>query len=832
MKVILTNFKCYAYREFVIPENEITLIHGPSGIGKSTICAAINFVLYGSGNKVVKHDKNSCSVEVIFDDGKVVKRSKRPNFLSFTTTEKVVYTDDAAQEIINKDFGSAFDITGYLEQGSSNSFLLMTPANKSEFLERFAFREVDLSGIKERAKMLIKKTEAKVESIQVQLQMLRNLKEDMLKKVERPNVDFEYLSTQNADELQRQIDRYSTEIKKLDKTISELKQTETEIIILNASKSDKEAQLRQQKLELVHLESEIRDVSLKQLSQDDRRKLQDDLQNIMHVKKVAKLKEEVDMTMSMLSTSKKVETEQHAKRVQEIENELEKKKYLVVLADEDITQLQNVFSQILKINPTTFPTQEEQSQLIETLTFDLSSLEVQKCEIAQLIYKLESQLSILTCPSCETLLRKIDDCLVSVNDPDIIESDDLMADIYKNKQELANISKKIGSLQKELSCAKIRASEIAKLDELIVSNKSLFPPCEKEIVDGRGHGLWIYENQKFVNDYISDCKKINLLKKEFQKLQNFSFSDVVKIAEQKLETKKKELDQILLLSSSSPTLPSFSESQIYQLISEQDALETAKASLLKRLAQSQNAISRVEMAIEDLDKKLKSFNLEDAPLLSLTIQEKMARKEELQNNLEQSTGALNDFRKYFDYTNLIQHANSYTSQIDNLVLEEQIAVNELTGANTLKGFISDAEGQAISTLIGSINSHARLFLDDFFPENPISVLLNPFKEVKKGATVKSMKSQINVEIEYKEMSCGLDSLSGGEVARISLAYTLALAEMINSPVLMLDECTSSLDADMSSTVMESIKTHMPNKTIIVIAHQAEVGAYDNVISLA
>ena len=837
MKVILTNFKCYAYREFAISENEITLIHGPSGIGKSTICAAINFVLYGSGNKVVKHDKNACSVEIIFEDGRVFKRSKRPNFLSVTTHQGTVYTDDAAQEIINKDFGSAFDITGYLEQGSSNSFLLMTPANKSEFLERFAFRDVDLSSLKERAKALIKESEAKVESIQGQLQMLRNLKE-MLKKVDKPAVNVEYLSTQNEAQFQQQIDAYSSEIKRIDQEISELKQTQTDIVILNASKTDKKSQLAQQNVEYTHLQNEFQEVSSKQLPKEEIKKLQEQLQHILHFQKVAKCKEDLDLTMSLLSASKKVEMDQHAKRVQQVQEELaaytskyekDNTKYILHEQDEeDIIQLQNVFSQILKLNPATFQTQEEQSNLIQSMTSELASLEGQKEEITQLVYKLESQLSILTCPSCEALLRKIDDCLVSVNDPDIIESDDLMADIYKNKQELGNISKKISELQKSMSSAKMRASEIAKLDELVQSFQQMFGSDVSTAKE------WIFANQKFISGYISDCKKILLLKKEFQKLQNFTFSEVVTTAEKKSELKKKEYDQLVHSVSSSSlaaTKLPLSEGQIYQVLSEQDAVEKAITSLSKRLAQCQNSLSATTSAIDDLDKKLQSFNI-NTDQLSTLLHHKHAQKLDLQSAQEQAMNELKDFRKYFEYNHYIGIINSYNTQIDDLVVQEQDAVNKLTGANRLKELISEAEGQAIASLIDSINSHARIFLDDFFPENPISVLLNPFKEVKKGAgkTV-SLKPQINVEIEYKEMSCGVDSLSGGEVARISLAYTLALAEMINSPILMLDECTSSLDADMSSIVIESIKAHMSNKTIIVIAHQAEVGAYDHVISL-
>ena len=74
-------------------------------------------------------------------------------------------------------------------------------------------------------------------------------------------------------------------------------------------------------------------------------------------------------------------------------------------------------------------------------------------------------------------------------------------------------------------------------------------------------------------------------------------------------------------------------------------------------------------------------------------------------------------------------------------------------------------------------------------------------------------------------------LSGGELSRIILAYTLALAEMFNTPLIMLDECTSSLDADTSEIVFDAIKENFNNKLIIIIAHQVVKGHFDNTIEL-
>ena len=81
------------------------------------------------------------------------------------------------------------------------------------------------------------------------------------------------------------------------------------------------------------------------------------------------------------------------------------------------------------------------------------------------------------------------------------------------------------------------------------------------------------------------------------------------------------------------------------------------------------------------------------------------------------------------------------------------------------------------------------------------------------------------------MECDLNMLSGGELARIILAYTLALSEIFNTPLLMLDECTASLDQDLTSDVFETIKDNFKGKLVLIVAHQIITGTFDNVIKV-
>ena len=129
-------------------------------------------------------------------------------------------------------------------------------------------------------------------------------------------------------------------------------------------------------------------------------------------------------------------------------------------------------------------------------------------------------------------------------------------------------------------------------------------------------------------------------------------------------------------------------------------------------------------------------------------------------------------------------------------------------------------------IVDNINLHSQNYLDHFFPDNPITVNLSCFKETKKNS-----KPQINVEISYKGMDCDINSLSGGETSRVILAFTLALAEMFNTPLLMLDECTASLDSESTSIVFDTIKENFKNKSVLVVAHQCTEGIFDKIIKI-
>ena len=72
------------------------------------------------------------------------------------------------------------------------------------------------------------------------------------------------------------------------------------------------------------------------------------------------------------------------------------------------------------------------------------------------------------------------------------------------------------------------------------------------------------------------------------------------------------------------------------------------------------------------------------------------------------------------------------------------------------------------------------------------------------------------------------TLSGGQRQRIALARAL----LVDAPILVLDDATSSLDVEVEAAVHEALKTRLPDRTVLVVAHRlSTISMADRVVVL-
>lgn len=106
MHVKLVGFKCHLDAEYKFHNNEMILLKGESGAGKSTILQAIFWCLYRSLKNVSNNTGiiKECGVTLEIDQ-MVIYRRKTPKLLS-VNINNTEYKDEIAQELINRKFGT------------------------------------------------------------------------------------------------------------------------------------------------------------------------------------------------------------------------------------------------------------------------------------------------------------------------------------------------------------------------------------------------------------------------------------------------------------------------------------------------------------------------------------------------------------------------------------------------------------------------------------------------------------------------------------------------------------------------------------------------------
>lgn len=194
MFVTLSNFKIYKEKEFYFPKSSISLIYGESGKGKSTICQAIHWCLYGGmqhiSNNNTTEDKVSVTLKLFEKDNNwdlTIKRSKPPRLLSVKYKDEI-YNDSSAEEFIASMFGSKdlWTCSSYMIQKKQSPLLVLSNIQKFELLHELTFGEVH--DITENPDHYIEKIDNKLEEIGPNILKLTsecNAEEELIKRLSK-----------------------------------------------------------------------------------------------------------------------------------------------------------------------------------------------------------------------------------------------------------------------------------------------------------------------------------------------------------------------------------------------------------------------------------------------------------------------------------------------------------------------------------------------------------------------------------------------------------------------------------------------------------------------
>ena len=826
MKVTLKNFRCYENQTFDFGVGGLALLSGASGKGKSSIFLGIYFALFGIGTKLTMYGKTSCLVILEFD-GMVITRTKKPNRV-IVKDGGGTYEDDVAQSVINIKFGETFETTGYISQNAKNSFILMSPIEKLGFLEKFAFQDTDLLQIKIRCKNVINERYEKLLKTTSQLEMVSA----MVKELKEP----EYMEFPMGNRLKKI--KPGLREKEIKNTTIKYKNSNT--LISKCAKKIKLVQKELHSLELFESKIQSKEETIDSINKKLKilfRELDIDLEKSggdSTTIELISLQTRYEEDIIRLNIIKEQEVSNTLDKIKILENDLwleyteEESRaiisdYKVIIRDiEKIKELQTDLSRFVI----------DQGQL----SIDREELEKLKEEGVKkksLQDKLEMQKGIFECPSCNKNLKFISSGKLELS-PNKIELILEGVDTRGLDEEILKLKKKMVSL------GDLIINKQNKLDRYREIEKNISEITLQYEADELTNLTGIKKDLEYVKKYIAGQQIVTLELNTLKIKQGYSNS--TKSFENSIETQKKKIDFLVKKIDTGTGTESMGRDNVLLNNLGEEYIRTRIITEKQKKTRVDNGRVNIKELEKDRDmaeKQITGFRvdyLKEYPSglkiseLNLELSTAIEENKNLEKMKQELFIYIQNIEKYQEYEKAIETYKTWTQKV-NILGEEEIENRKQYGAATmLKEKILEAESISMLNVISCINTHSQVYLDSFFTDHPISVKLVPFKETKKGKNL-SKKPQINLQIEYKGMEADLTSLSGGETTRVILAFTLALGEMFNTPIMLLDECTASLDQELTSEVMEGIRENFNGKLVLIIAHQVTKGSYDKVIEL-
>lgn len=851
MRLILENFKCWTRKEFDFGTKGLVLLSGSSGVGKTSILGAISFVLYNEGKKVQSFGQKKCRVEMIDEHrNMMIVRTKTPNRL-VVTKEGIEYEDDAAQAVINGIYGSAFNITSYVQQNSIDSFIVKSPAEKLEFLERFAFNGIDLKLIKERTKGIIDRyntelSEAcgELEGVTRHFQSLREPTE-----IKFP-IETEHKSKRNREVIMKRtitdnkkaIEEAGTAQERLSVVIEEL----NELKILRTKIDMKQPEIDSGKEKLKTRKSLLANHEKLFEGKDKLTEYEEMLSNINLYRELAGLQESYEQDNTRLE-------EMVADEIGVIQKEIELlsanlwKKYSLKECVDMIRDNKSLLNDVEKMDVLRDSIESLGLNVLindDSIQKDKKRLNEGRDRMEKLrsrLQLLKLQKDVLTCPSCDTELCLKDgeltlhhftdaDSADNVELTDVDSIDNVEEDDTVNIESVSSIEKEL----KELSvlCNKLQ-NQIPINEQNMIKKRKMTKELQKmeEKYEEIHTKEEIGDTLEWLNGYKrgeeSKESRRDLLQKSI-KDGNFRNASIIsfKISLERKEERINSLGKKIKNMDKQP----LNEQQIQnKLVTQRECLQKINE-LKEQVTILEGEIDRNTAFIERNETEYKRKYKDCRPLL--TVENEREELETRLNTLKtlniEMSGIVEKIEEYKRYDQQLEEYTLWKKKTASLSAKEKVARDTYSASTILREKISEAESIIVQDMIEKINNHAQEYLNLFFIDHPIVVKLASFRENGK----KVIKPQINLCIDYKGMEdIDLPMLSGGEMSRVVLAFTLALAEMFSSPIIMLDECTASLDQELTSTVIEGIKTNFGERLVIIIAHQIATGELDKVITV-
>lgn len=797
--ITLQNFKCIIEpKTYSFKEGQIIHLVGRSGKGKSTVLQAFEWCLFGGRSVKPKSKKDALTTVTVKIDNIIITREG--DALKVITDKNIELDSDVAQGYIYNTFGekNLWKSCCYLEQNTNNILFESSGEEKLKILRDFIYGystgelnnpDYYLIKLQEKIKEFntVKKSKAAIfdnfyDELEVLTEQFNNSGNEWIES------DF------TIDELEKEITINTKKVKDLSKKHNE--QTEYRKRLQNYKKSLNE-------LEIVEFCQENYNSSKESL-ESKIRSLKTTLKDEELISKISKIVDyKIDCKLLQDLRIKEDRYNEQCKKIKFLKldlNNIEKRNSILkdiekLPLKKEYSNLQKDYEYISELKDYISETEKELSSLVEVDISNLTSKDILESNSKTLrtsISKYKNKKS-LKCPKCEEFLY--------INTLGVLEELENF-DIDSAKKELKNIENDLDiynrhseyleekeSLSKNLEKAKKDLEEFSfdeeRYNELSEMNLDKICFSDNDAV----------KIKEIINNYIEEPDS-NLLKL----LENGEF--LIKLLGNRLEDFLENPEKYKLQDSTS-------KSTLKNLEEKLKILEKNKSDYIVYNTTKKNLEKHIQDIQEQIDDKFDDKKLK-----------------KLEDHLEFLRKLKVDYIHYSELEYKLKKLSEYESDRD-------IASNNLEIYTKLYEEVKKISSKPIEDLIELINLKLNDYLDKIFIDNSIKVVFSLYKQSSGSVKDSFSKISVNLQIYYGENSYpNISSLSGGEKVRVSLALTLALAEIRGTKLLMLDECMSSLDPELKEECLCLIKCMSDkNITVIDVCHESVEGYHDSIISV-
>lgn len=799
----LYNFRCYEKFRIDLGNKSsatrITLISAPSGFGKSTILNGISYAICGEPKKNIQTLGSKEKAKVIFDDGNMkITREQGKNKLKVKFNGNETLLGDEAQEYISHKYSKMFERFSYFSQNNENNFTRLSVGEKMELLRTLVYENLNIDDINEKIKnkhttILTNITKLNSNIEQNKEKLNENKGEERYDPISFP---FKLSSKCSPSSNSAQLEKFLIEVKKSIEERMEQKDvltTKIEQLEQKISNLRENIQLEEEDLKQLHIYSkEIKilkqDIINYEKNRDEVKFVGDEL--ILEYERVLKEKQE---------RSELIEAE--------IELEKEKKNLQESKSRERARLEKNIKSNTAWENGN----EDETIKKLAYLRTMLENMEILEewgnlDNLMETIKKTKNKIKEIKksgeyiCPHCGVFLTLINDSLEKR------ETQGNVKNIKMMEEELERLKKAYENVDKDVENEETRNNERNKTQEEIETEVKLL---EHYLIENRRKDEKRKEfqndldNERYGVTYEHILTKVKSLKELIKKLES------IKGEEQKegiYAFKMKDIELFIAKQQSAKK----------EYLTWSKCIKE-KITLLKQAKNSENKIkTKYNEEIEKLIEK----NKEKLQLYTQSILSKRKELESLNSNLIIAEKYIRQVEKQIDIAKTKENLEENESKL-------KIEMKKREKIEEFKKLLRKSETIAFKNMIDNINFHVGEYISEFFENEKMEVSISPTKTCKNG----NEKTEINISIIYKGVNTDINSLSGGERQRVDLAFMLAFVEMLNLPILMLDESTNNLDQELTGVIVRGIKEKCSCPNVIIVAHQVVKGLFDNVIEL-